>query len=396
MAIQLLPKAVVSLIHPMKETKVLRNGNVITQDNSGAMGLDLLHHPNRVAVAETVDLSVKALLASLAINIEGESMDVGDVVYECWGMTTVIINWEQLLESVGLYRRINNAGMLFTLSRFDNITRPNGTFFEGATIIACSKEITESEKAGGNLSLPPDSLSVPVQAVENEWVLEFGYENGFTVAWFGWSIALSLFGSFFFTILVMYMLVNRKEHQLLLYRMMPKKAVLKLQKGESVVEKYEQVTIFFSDIIGFTSMVGEMTPIQVETIGDAYMVLGGAPNVCPPSEGAEKIAMFALAALDAVRNFHKEDGTKVLIRCGVASGPVVAGVVGRAMPRYCLFGDTVNFASRMESTSKSMKIQIAELTYFLLKNARNNSFVLTKRYGPDGLPGIEVALPSNP
>jgi len=196
--------------------------------------------------------------------------------------------------------------------------------------------------------------------------------------------------------------------------MMPKRAIAKLQKGESVVEKFEMVTIFFSDIIGFTSMVGEMTPIQVmkmlnelytifdalvekhgvykvETIGDAYMVLGGAPDLCPASEGAEKVAKFALAALDAVSNFRREDGTTVLIRIGLASGPVVAGVIGRNMPRYDLFGDTVNFASRMESTSKSMRIQIAEPTYFLLKNAQGNSlFNMSMRLGDDGLPGIQV------
>jgi len=139
----------------------------------------------------------------------------------------------------------------------------------------------------------------------------------------------------------------------------------------------------------FDDLVEKYDVYKVETIGDAYMVLGGAPNVCPPSEGAEKTAKFALAALQAVRDFRKEDGTRVLIRCGLASGPVVAGVVGRAMPRYCLFGDTVNFASRMESNSSRMKIQVAELTYFLLKNS-NTNFKMTPRIGKDGRHGIQV------
>ncbi|KAJ1479965.1 guanylate cyclase, partial [Baffinella frigidus] len=205
----------------------------------------------------------------------------------------------------------------------------------------------------------------------------------------------------------------RQQHLQLLYKMMPRQAIAKLKKGESVVEKYDDVSVYFSDIIGFTSMAGEMTPIQVmamlndlytqfdelvdkynvykvETIGGAYMVLGGAPNVCPPAEGAEKVSCLPLSSINTVRNFRKEDGTTVYIRCGIASGPVVAGVVGRAMPRYCLFGDTVNFASRMESTSKRMQIQISELTYYLLRNAPNHKFKMGMRRGPDGSAGVEV------
>ncbi|XP_041982702.1 atrial natriuretic peptide receptor 2-like [Aricia agestis] len=186
-------------------------------------------------------------------------------------------------------------------------------------------------------------------------------------------------------------LEEKRKCEELLYQLLPKSVASQLIMGRPVMaETYDQVTIYFSDIIGFTQLSAESTPLEVvdllndlytsfdsiienfdvykvETIGDAYMVVSGLPMRNGTRHAAE-IARMSLALLRAVRvkTVPHRPGERLLLRIGMHTGPCVAGVVGLKMPRYCLFGDTVNTASRMESHGEALRIHVSPKTRELL------------------------------
>ncbi|XP_071559904.1 atrial natriuretic peptide receptor 1 isoform X3 [Temnothorax nylanderi] len=189
--------------------------------------------------------------------------------------------------------------------------------------------------------------------------------------------------------------LEKRRSEELLYQVLPRQVAGQLMAGEMVQpEQFECVTIYFSDIVGFTVLCAQSTPMEVvdflndlystfdsiigfydvykvETIGDAYMVASGLPER-NGDEHAREIGLMALAILDAVRSFtimHKQN-TQLSVRIGVHSGPVCAGVVGQKMPHYCLFGDTVNTASRMESSGLPLRIHVSEATKNILDKFR--------------------------
>jgi len=187
---------------------------------------------------------------------------------------------------------------------------------------------------------------------------------------------------------------DNKSTQDLLYEVFPKHVADALKAGRKVEpESHELVTIFFSDIVGFTDISQSMSPIKVsemlerlytcfdklarahkvfkvETIGDAYM---GVTNLdeTQDNEHVKNIAEFAIDAVEAAGKILIDEDNPargcIKIRAGFHSGPVVSNVIGTMNPRYGLFGDAVNTASRMESNSKALKILCSEVTAQLLQ-----------------------------
>ncbi|KAB5550641.1 hypothetical protein PHYPO_G00056140 [Pangasianodon hypophthalmus] len=187
--------------------------------------------------------------------------------------------------------------------------------------------------------------------------------------------------------------IEKQRTEKLLTEMLPPSVAEALKTGASVEPEYfDQVTIYFSDIVGFTTISSLSDPIEVvdllndlytlfdavlcnhdvykvETIGDAYMVASGLPKRNGNKHAAE-IANMSLNILSSVGSFkmrHMPD-VPVRIRIGIHSGSCVAGVVGLTMPRYCLFGDTVNTASRMESTGLPYRIHVNISTVKILQS----------------------------
>ncbi|XP_059260748.1 guanylyl cyclase C isoform X3 [Mustela nigripes] len=217
------------------------------------------------------------------------------------------------------------------------------------------------------------------------------------------------------------------------FMLLPRLVVKSLkEKGIVEPELYEEVTIYFSDIVGFTTICKYSTPMEVvdmlndiyksfdhildhhdvykvETIGDAYMVASGLPKR-NGNRHAIDIAKMALDILSFMGTFELEHlpGLPIWIRIGVHSGPCAAGVVGIKMPRYCLFGDTVNTASRMESTGLPLRIHVSGSTIAILKRTecqflyevRGETYLKGRgtetTYWLTGVKGQEYNLPTPP
>jgi adenylate cyclase len=182
---------------------------------------------------------------------------------------------------------------------------------------------------------------------------------------------------------------QQKAEQLLLNILPAAIAGELMQTQVSVPQHFDEVTILFADIVGFTTLSHHLSPIKlvdllnqifssfdglaeqlglekIKTIGDAYMVAAGLPT--PREDHAEAIAEMALAMQQVIASFKAESGEPIEIRIGINTGVVVAGVIGTKKFIYDLWCDAVNVASRMESSSEPNQIQVTAATYDRLKD----------------------------
>ncbi|MFL5674821.1 MAG: adenylate/guanylate cyclase domain-containing protein [Chloroflexota bacterium] len=171
----------------------------------------------------------------------------------------------------------------------------------------------------------------------------------------------------------------------LLLNVLPEAVAERLKSGEApIADAYDDATVLFADLVGFTPLASALGPAdtvelldrlfsafdrlasrhgveKIKTIGDAYMVVGGVPQVS--SDHAARVVAMGLGMLVEVRTLAREIGRPLDLRIGVESGPVVAGVIGTTKFIYDLWGDTVNVASRLESTGVPGAVQMSEATW---------------------------------
>jgi adenylate cyclase len=179
-----------------------------------------------------------------------------------------------------------------------------------------------------------------------------------------------------------------KTEQLLL-NILPRKIALRLKAGEEhIADAFPNVSVLFADMVGFTAMSRTMTPSalvevlgdlfsrfdlitekhgleKIKTIGDCYMLAGGVPE--PSDDHAHAVMDAALEMCSALEEMRERTGGALRMRIGVHSGPIVAGVIGLRKFTYDLWGDTVNVASRMESTGQPGRIHVSAITADLIR-----------------------------
>lgn len=194
----------------------------------------------------------------------------------------------------------------------------------------------------------------------------------------------------------------------LLLNILPSKVADRLEDNleESIIEKYDSISVCFMDIVDFSQMsqiigaeklvvllnnlfseidniVGDFRIEKIKTIGDAYMAAAGLPDRYEGHE--EEIVNFARAVIKKIEEFNKRNNTNLHVRIGINTGMAVAGIIGKKKFIYDIWGESVNLASRQESYGIADKICVSESTMESLKNKyefTDRGLIDIKGFGP--------------
>lgn len=181
-----------------------------------------------------------------------------------------------------------------------------------------------------------------------------------------------------------------RSEQLLL-NIFPKQIADKLRQNPNlaIADRFDEATVMFADIVGFTQLSASMTAKQlvsmlnvifsefdalsekhgvekIKTVGDEYMAVCGAPDIS--EDHAEKIISFSIEMLVIADRLSKETGQDLKLRIGVATGPITAGVIGKSKFAYDVWANTVNVASRLQSSGEIGKIHVSNATFIAAKD----------------------------
>jgi len=178
--------------------------------------------------------------------------------------------------------------------------------------------------------------------------------------------------------------IEREKSERLLLNILPGAIANRLKGGEKTIANgHATVSVMFADLCGFTALSRKTSPTdlvtmlnriftefdiivekyqveKIKTIGDCYMMVGGLPS--HRDDHAQAVAAAAMEMVSALERINQSNGTELQMRVGIHTGPVVAGVIGKIKFTYDLWGDTVNVASRMESSGLPGMVHLSEQT----------------------------------
>ena len=202
----------------------------------------------------------------------------------------------------------------------------------------------------------------------------------------------------------------------LLENILPKFVANELKMKKRFLARHvENVSILFMDIMNFTPFSSSKPPEvvitilddlfsildhlsdqyqleKIKTIGDAYMAASGL--LTPQADHANRAVNMGLDAIEAIKQYNLTNGTDFSVRVGIGSGKVVAGIIGKKKFSYDLWGNSVNYASRMESTDLANEVQISIETYTALIDKDNYQFTLRQNVFVKGFGDMNTYLVS--
>ncbi|MGE0635110.1 MAG: adenylate/guanylate cyclase domain-containing protein [Bacteroidia bacterium] len=245
------------------------------------------------------------------------------------------------------------------------------------------KSIYETEKKDNEITLLNKDKQLQQKEISRQKLVRNGFIAGF--------VFVLLFAAIFFMQRNKISKEKKRSDELLL-NILPEEVAEELkEKGYADAKQFDEVTVLFTDFKGFTSIAEKMSAQElvkeineyfsafdkicekhniekIKTIGDAYMAAGGLPVA--NTTHAHDVVKAGLEMRDYLlqRAARQTNAAVFQIRIGIHTGPVVAGIVGIKKFQYDIWGDTVNTASRMESSGEAGEVNISETTYQLIKN----------------------------